>query len=279
MARVALHDEIALVSATCRRLGLGEVSPALLNAANHTTLLLPQLALVARVQSDGPIDSAGQRARRELAVARHLAERGAPALAPLGEVAGPHIEAPAVISLWPYMRDARTADEDDAGVAVASLGALHRALHDLEGLPAYTDALARCWAVLTEGNLVAALDRADRQILAAQYQRLRRKIEAAGAPWIALHGDVHLGNLLLNATGPLWLDFEDVCCGPREYDIAGLPPETWPSFDGADLGLIETCADLRSVCVAVWCASDITRSDEVREAAAYHLQRVRELPA
>jgi hypothetical protein len=73
------------------------------------------------------------------------------------------------------------------------------------------------------------------------------------------------------------MDFEDVCRGPREYDIAGLPFSAWSHFSDVDQTLASRFADLKSVCVAVWCGANISRSAEVREAAEYHLHRVREL--
>jgi hypothetical protein len=278
MARSNVLDEIAIVSSICRELGLGEVTPVILNAAHHTTLLISPLMVVARVQSAEPIDTAWQRAAREIAVTRHLAGRSAPALVPLGDLAGPHVTASSVVTFWPYVEHARTADEGDAALAAATLVSLHRALLDYDGrLPPYTQALDRCWTVLADHGASAALTNDDRYLLKTQYRRLRHEVEAAGGSWVPLHGDAHPGNLLLGGRGPLWVDFEDVCLGPREYDIAGLPPDAWPSFGDTDSALVRTYADLKSVCVAVWCSADISRSAEVREAAEYHLHRVRDL--
>ena len=91
------------------------------------------------------------------------------------------------------------------------------------------------------------------------------------------HGDAHPGNLLLTRSGLVWTDFEDACLGPREHDIACLPPAAWPYFRAVDQALVRRCADLKSVCVAVWCGADASRSAEVREAAEYQLHRVRGL--
>ena len=37
-----------------------------------------------------------------------------------------------------------------------------------------------------------------------------------------LHGDASLSNLLAADSGPRWNDFEDVCIGPVEWDVAGV---------------------------------------------------------
>ena len=52
-------------------------------------------------------------------------------------------------------------------------------------------------------------------------------------------------------------------------------PVFWSRFEDADQALVARCADLKSVCVAIWCWADASRNAEVREAAEYHLERVR----
>lgn len=277
MTRPDVLDEIAVVSSICRELGLGEVMPAILKAAHHTTFLISPLEIVARVQSAEPVDTAWRRAAGEIAVARHLAERGAPALVPLGALAGPHVAASSVVTFWPYVEHTGVAGDGDAALAAATLAAVHRALLDYDGeLPSYTRALDRCRAVLADDDASAALSAGDRDLLKTRYRRLRHDVEATDGNWVPLHGDAHPGNLLLGRHGPLWVDFEDACLGPREYDIASLPPEAWPYFGDADPALVRTYSELRSVCVAIWCSADMSRSAEVREAAEYHLHRVRE---
>ncbi|WP_158259852.1 aminoglycoside phosphotransferase family protein [Phyllobacterium phragmitis] len=278
MSRPNFHDEIAVVSTICRNLGLGEVTPTILKKAHHTTLLISPLTIVARVQSSEPLDAARQRAIREVAVARHLASRSAPVVAPLVDLAGPHVIADSVVTLWPYVKHERTADEADAALAATTLASVHEALLDYGGeLPPYTLALDRCWAVLVDDGASAVLSRHDRDLLKTQYRRLRHEVEEVASNWVPLHGDAHLGNLLLGERGPLWTDFEDACRGPREYDIAGLPLAAWSHFRDIDQALVRRYADLKSVCVAVWCWANISHSAEIREAAEYHLHRVQEL--
>ncbi len=275
MARAPLADEIAATCTLCRALGLGDVSPILLKAARHTTLLIAPPGIVARVESAEPADTAIRTAHRELGVTRHLAGRDAPAIAPLdAQLAGPHVTRAGIVTLWPYVAPLRPADDADAMVAATTLAAIHHGLRDYRGdLPPYTAMLDRCWTVLVSG--VCALAPADRELLATHYRRLRAALDAR-TPMVPLHGDVHLGNLLPTARGALWTDFEDACRGPPEMDIAGLPKAAWPRFAAADPMLIRQCADLKSVCVAIWCAADRSRSVEVRAAADYHLHRVRQ---
>lgn len=277
MARASLGDEIATVSALVRNLGLGEVEPAVLKAAHHTTLSLVPLMIVARVQSSEPLDFAFQTASRELAVARHLAGLGAPILAPLeSELAGPYLTASAVVTFWPHVKHKRMSSRADALIAAESLHAVHQAFLTYPGtLPPYTATLDRCWNVLADGAALPALSGEDRNFLKAQYRSRRREVEALAGKPVPIHGDAHLGNCLLVDCGPVWTDFEDSCLGPPEHDIAGLPATAWKRFSDADPVLIERCAKLKSVCVAVWCWADSRRSAEIREAAEHHLNRLR----
>lgn len=278
MARSTLDEEKTVVCAMCAGLGLGEVTLTTLKAAHHTTFLVSPLRIVARVQSSEPMDAARETAIKEVAVTRHLAGKSAPALAPLEGIAGPHVVAPCVVTLWPYVAHARTAEEEDASVAATTLDAVHRALLDYSGeLPEYTGALDHCWLVLADDAACSALGRQDRELLKTQYGRLRSEVDGTARHWGPLHGDPHLGNLLFGEYGPFWLDFEDACLGPREYDIACLPAATWSHFGDADKALTSKYANLRSICIAVWCWDDLDRSDGAREAAQYHLDRVREL--
>jgi len=277
MTRLPLVEEIAAVAGLCRDIGLGTVQPVLRNAAHHTLLQLSPLELVARVQSAGSTDVAWSRALREIQVASHLSRCGAPVLTPLVEKAGPYVFAGCVVTFWPFVPDARPGKEADAGLAAETLAIVHDALRDYAGaLPSYTRSLDHCWSLLVDDGKTPELARGDRDLLRREFLRLRDVIAVSSGPAVPLHGDAHMGNLLIGPHGPLWIDFEDACLGPREYDIACLPPAAPPLFSEIDTTLVGSFADMRSICVAVWCWADMARSPEAREAAWYHLGRVRQ---
>ncbi len=63
-----------------------------------------------------------------------------------------------------------------------------------------------------------------------------------------LHGDCHTGNVLLTPSGPRLTDFEDVCAGPVEWDLASstVTEEALAAYPGdLDRDRLEDCRDLR----------------------------------
>jgi len=90
----------------------------------------------------------------------------------------------------------------------------------------------------------------------------------------ALHGEPHLGNVLRTRDGPRWIDLEDVCVGPLEWDVAFLPTDVESLFETIDPELMDVVRTLNSACVATWCwvRADL---DGMLPHARYHLDRVR----
>ncbi|TLZ13019.1 MAG: serine/threonine protein kinase [Gammaproteobacteria bacterium] len=94
---------------------------------------------------------------------------------------------------------------------------------------------------------------------------------AAGVREIRLHGDCHLGNLLWNEHGPVFVDLDDCASGVRAQDLwmmlAGSPAEQqrqwgellegyrqFADFDFAEVRLIEPLRALRMLHHAAWVA-------------------------
>ncbi len=92
-----------------------------------------------------------------------------------------------------------------------------------------------------------------------------------GVLFQAVHGDCHLGNLIWNAEGPCFLDFDDFVLGPPVQDLWLLLPgrdeesirmrnlllegyETMRSFDHKTLQLIEPLRALRLIRYSAWIA-------------------------
>lgn len=158
---------------------------------------------------------------REVAVARHLARRSAPVVAPSAEIdPGPHVHDGMPVTFWAYAEPAP--GPPDARAAGAALRACHDALADFPGdLPdhAIFHEARAVLARLAGGGALAAEDAA----LATQIgDRLAARIAALDVPLQALHGDAHLGNVIQTRDGPLWNDLEDTHRGPRAWDLACL---------------------------------------------------------
>ncbi len=103
---------------------------------------------------------------------------------------------------------------------------------------------------------------------------LLAKIDAAGIadwPQIRLHGDCHLGNILWQAQGPVFVDLDDCVNGPAIQDLwmflAGNPDERggqwaellagyerFATIDRAQAGLVEVLRAARMLNHAAWIA-------------------------
>lgn len=189
--------------------------------------------------------------------------------------AGPHVVDGVTLTLWQFVehRPATDADSDDAARALCRV---HAALADCPvPLPILGATTRRVRALLDAPSALPALAGADREFLLAVYHAVMRGLPAAPIVASPLHGDPHLGNVLITADGPRWTDFETICIGPREWDIGFLPHADLSLFEPLDRELYDALADLRSLCVAVGCFAKYDLPDK-RAAADYHLGWLRE---
>jgi hypothetical protein len=216
---------------------------------------LPSIATVARI---GPADAACLAAdMRELSVARRLAGKGAPIVAPSALMgAGPFVEDDLAVTLWPHI-DHETRDDDDRDAvarAAAALRRVHDGLADYPGaLPSYWERIAQCGELLRGATPPLALSAADRTFLLRKYEELSDRLSRFKIASAPIHGDAHMGNVFFTPDGPLWTDFETICRGPYEWDAAAmLRPAAFP---GLNPELYRVLAELRRLCVVVWCSA------------------------
>lgn len=269
---------IAACRDLARRLGLGVVQPLVIGRFSNLALRLQGTPWVARVATGtaGPRADAGW-ARREIALARALHEAGAPVGAPApGELAGPHQQGGWRITLWHWLelRDA-VPDPAAAGRALARCHAVLATLPERIG-----DLDTPAWAPLDEAQRLLAHPEvrrragADAGWVEARLQQLGAQLRAHPAPLQWLHGDAHLSNVRCTADGaPIWLDWEDACRAPLEWDLAGLvgaarvlgsdadwaeaalrgwreaSPMIGPALDAA---LLERCIEARALFIVAW---------------------------
>jgi aminoglycoside phosphotransferase (APT) family kinase protein len=204
---------------------------------------------------------------REAELSRYLADAGVPVPRPL---AGPFLDDGITISFWEWVDHDPRPELSDAQLG-ACLAVLHATLAGYEGeLPgvravvAEVDPLAGYGA---EADTTAAL----RRKLAHLLGELDRHDPGRGRP---LHGDAHAGNVIAVDGRFVWLDFEEACCGPVEYDLASLVAFARLLGDRDERALLagyggtiahdllELMVEARLLLIATWCAVLLTEAPD-----------------
>jgi Ser/Thr protein kinase RdoA (MazF antagonist) len=167
-------------------------------------------------------------------------------------------------------------DTEAAGPAVGrSLAKLHKALDDCGvALPSFRSGLEHARGALFDDPSVAAADPDDREFLRAAFTDLFRQIDDHTFITHALHGEPHANNYLVTARGIRWIDFEDACRGPLEWDLAFLPQDGVAVFQDVDPDLLALLQTLNSARVVTWCWVQ-DRFPEMRRYGQHHLAVVR----
>jgi Ser/Thr protein kinase RdoA (MazF antagonist) len=95
-----------------------------------------------------------------------------------------------------------------------------------------------------ESLLANVRDGLDPQSRAAIDAAIRRDLpllnEQRGGASVVCHGDVHPGNVIQSVDGPVLLDWDLLCIGPRAWDHA--PLMTWTQRWGGEPGIYEAFA-------------------------------------
>ena len=242
----------------------------------------PMVARVATSTADARAGGAMDWLARDVALASHLASRGAAVVPPATELPpGPHIEDGLAITFWRHVEHdrSRPASAREAGQA---LRRLHEAMEDFAGdLPAFPSLLDECGLVIDRlersGNVAPDLP----VTLRAALHRVGSAIDAAALPPRPLHGDASPSNLLRTPAGLLWTDFEDTCSGPAEWDLACLAASSEPDAAAAleaygsppHNEALEPFLEARRLQGALWTALLAERHPELRERATTRLSR------
>jgi aminoglycoside phosphotransferase (APT) family kinase protein len=247
MQTVDLARAIWAATSVASSLGLPADDAIVLHNSNKLALRLTPCDVLARVTSVGQDD-----ARCELERALRLAEAGCP----VGAVE-PHVD-PTVytrdgfaLTLWTYYEPVTThvAPVDYA----EALARLHAGMREVDmASPGFTDRIADAEQVAADPDLSPELAEADRVLLGATLRSLRQRIDDYGATELLLHGEPHPGNLLGTNNGPLFIDFETVCRGPVEFDLAHVPETVCEHYPNVNRELLDDCRQLVLAMVAAW---------------------------
>lgn len=259
-----------------RDLGIERADAVVLYASQHISVRLLPAGLVARIVPDNT--HSVNKLRCELVVARFLAARGAPVVRVTSDIpSGPHFVDKFAMTFWEFVTHtpAQENNAEHTTRAAAALCRVHQALADFPGeLPNFWAKVDQCRGLLRTQSALPALAPNDRRFLLQVCDRLQTSLDRMPLRFARIHGDAHLGNVFITSDGALWNDFEDVCLGPREWDIGWLPEAELAAFEPLNRGALVVLGYLRSLCVSVWCW-DLADIPEKREAAEYHLSYLR----
>lgn len=155
------------------------------------------------------------------------------------------------VTLWTYYESV-TPQLLDVDYAKA-MEQLHAGMRRVEMASlSFTDRIAEAAHVVAHPNLSPELAEADRLFLGSRLGSLRRAIEDRGAAEQLLHGEPHPGNVLSARDGPLFIDFETICRGPVEFDLAHVPEAVCEHYPGVDHELVAEFRELILAMVAAW---------------------------
>ena len=259
--------------------GVKRGSPVILKDTNHTIVHLTPEPIVAKVSVQKRFRQRSSSLEREVIVARLLAEAGAPVVRPASTFPpGPHYVNGVELTFWdfcPHDPDA----EIPAREAGRSLRIVHELLKDpgrrLPPLPMFTLQIDEAVNLLGNPENVPLLEENDRLFLCELHRRISADIGLASLENQPLHGECHLNQAISTPSGVRWLDFEAVCLGPKEWDIAALDQEGVRAYGSANPSLLALLRTARLFCIVTWCWTQPDRDSEVREAAEYHLAHLK----
>jgi Phosphotransferase enzyme family len=207
-------DPLRTVVKVAREHGLHTSDPLVLRDLTNLIVHLRPAPVVARVQLTLGALRGRAWAETEIDAALFLARAGAPIAPPARDVdPGPHEVDGMLVTFWQHV------DHDPARADAVAAGRSLRELHD--AFAAYEGELPTCDRLSEMRGLVVDSE------LRALAERLP---PLEGAP---IHGDAHLRNVLWSPRGPLWSDLENICRGPREFDLACLRFRPLPESDAA----------------------------------------------
>lgn len=264
--RTPTTAEAVAASVECaRRIGLPVDEPEVIAEGFSVRVHLRPSPVVSRVVT------AGQELRgdphpwlqREVAVARFLARSDVAIVAPWDDP-GPHGVDDVEVTLW------RWVEGTGGTVSGAEFGAMLGELH--AALAGYDRELPPLAGPLTD--IAAAVQRVADPLLHRAADVLLPL--AMCWPRRPVHGDAHTGNVLMTTDGPRWSDFEDVCAGPVEWDLASLTltDEAVDAYPGhVDRVRLEECRDLRRLQVLSYLLVEDADAPELRESLTTALRR------
>jgi hypothetical protein len=243
---------IAAAMSTAAALGLTVDDAVVLNDSNRLVVRMLPCDVVARVAPIAYHDIgvysqwADYRARAEAEVelVRRLGEMDCPVA-----VLDPRVKARVyvrddfAIAMWTYFEPVQS-ELPPADYAQA-LESLHGAMRQIDVTTThFMDRVADTQRWIASSDVTPDLSEADRRLLADTLENLSLSIVERGAAEQVLHGEPHQGNVLNTRQGPLFIDLENCCRGPVEFDLAWVPGEVSERYANVDRELLDECRGL-----------------------------------
>ncbi|GAA1586207.1 MULTISPECIES: aminoglycoside phosphotransferase family protein [Kribbella] len=285
-----MPDAAVQAAATAARfLGLTVTDPTVLYEAFSTVVHLKPSPVVARVPMNLPSSlqepkPAVRRQQREIDAMTWLAEQGVPVVQPAHPV--PVEQDGLCMTFWKYV-DVDQAVEPDYLGATARVADLHTRLASYPGeLPWMTPLRLIGPGLTTAEPVPGLLEQEDLERARAEWKVLepiltsRSGFEAA-FPSVAvqpIHGDAPSWNLINTVDGPLWADFEDVCIGPREWDLAGFGPDLCRAYGASLDPEVQQLMDLARVLQVIVCTPLVPQFPDLADGIRMFTAQWRDMP-
>jgi Ser/Thr protein kinase RdoA (MazF antagonist) len=266
--------------AVAREAGLDVREPRLLRDLTNVLVHLAPAQVVARV----PMTFTRLRGRawieRELALTAYLAAAGAEVAGPCRSVdPGPYERDGYLVTLWEYVEH-----DPERALDARRAGAALRQVHELLATTPAHGLEHFAWLEEIEALIgLLRLSPDERSLFQEALAASRSRVAGLDLSLQPVHGDAHHGNVLRGPAGPLWTDFENLCLGPRELDLActeiraraqGRQPEDDELFAGYgdfDRELVSQLVPVHALFLAAWTFELAERTPEVRPHAVERL--------
>ncbi len=215
--------------------------------------------------------------RREVAVVADLAASGAPVAGPEPRIdKNPLVVDEFVVSIWAYFEPTGERTIMPAHFA-EMLFELHTHLRAVRAdAPHFTERVSLAQGLIRSPELVPEVQEADRELLVRTLNQTKYEISQSGAREQLLHGEPHSDNVLRTSHGLRFTDFEAICYGPVEFDLADVPTEV-ADYYPADAALLRSCRGLVLAMVATWCFAGAREHVSLRDAASGLIAELREI--
>ncbi|WP_245755319.1 phosphotransferase enzyme family protein [Actinopolyspora alba] len=268
----------------CAEAGLDHRGARLLRFVNNGVFLLRAHPVVVRIVLS---PSLAYRADNVVEAASWLAEHGIDSVRLFRGVPQPVRTGSHIATLWEEVADSGV---EPTG---SDLGKLLRELHALGEPPSAPrwQPMADARRRLAEGE--HELDRSDRDFLKRHCDDVEHRLSELEfvLPRSTVHGDAHLGNVIIGPNGPVLCDFDSLCAGPPEWDLTpmavgylrlGRSPLAYRQlvdaygFDVTDWSGFSVLRDLRELKITVSVLPNLRGNPTVAEEFYRRLRSMRE---